>query len=78
MYEELKARLDDAWTTTLPREHIEFMVSCREAIERLERQLAERDQNAGMGVGPTPLIAAMRAFVTKKFGVEIEIPEELK
>lgn len=32
----------------------------------------------GMGVGPTPLIAAMRAFVTKKFGDEIEIPEELK
>ena len=28
--------------------------------------------------GPTPLIAAMRAFVTKKFGDEIEIPEELK
>ncbi len=28
--------------------------------------------------GPTPLIAAMRAFVTNKFGAEIEIPEELK
>ena len=28
--------------------------------------------------GPTPLIAAMRAFVTKKFGDEVEIPEELQ
>jgi hypothetical protein len=28
--------------------------------------------------GPTPLIAAMRAYVTSKLGDEIEIPEELK
>ena len=28
--------------------------------------------------GPTPLIAAMRAFVTEKFGYEVELPEELK
>ena len=27
--------------------------------------------------GPTPLIAAMRAFVTSKLGDEVEIPEEL-
>lgn len=33
---------------------------------------------AGGCYGSTPLIAAMRAFVTKKFGAEIEIPEELK
>ena len=28
--------------------------------------------------GPTPLIAAMRAFVASKLGDEVEIPEELK
>jgi hypothetical protein len=29
-------------------------------------------------VGPTPLIAAMRCFVTSKLGDTVEIPEELK
>ena len=28
--------------------------------------------------GPTPLIAAMRCYVTSKLGSEVEIPEELK
>ena len=28
--------------------------------------------------GPTPLIAAMRCYVTSKLGNEVEIPEELK
>jgi hypothetical protein len=28
--------------------------------------------------GPTPLIAAMRCYVTSKLGDEVEIPEELK
>ena len=30
-----------------------------------------------MGVGPTPLIAAMRCLVASKLGDEVEIPEEL-
>jgi hypothetical protein len=30
-----------------------------------------------MSYGPTPLIAAMRAYVVTKFGAEVEIPEEL-
>lgn len=30
------------------------------------------------GYGPTPLVAAMRAFVASKLGDEVEIPEELK
>lgn len=29
------------------------------------------------GVGPTPLIAAMRCFVASRLGDEVEIPEEL-
>lgn len=28
-------------------------------------------------VGPTPLVAAMRAFVASKLGDEVEVPEEL-
>ncbi len=28
--------------------------------------------------GPTPLVAAMRAYVASKLGDEIEVPEELK
>lgn len=28
--------------------------------------------------GPTPLIAAMRCYVAKKLGDEVELPEELK
>jgi Protein of unknown function (DUF2591) len=27
--------------------------------------------------GPTPLIAAMRAYITRKLGEEVEIPDEL-
>jgi hypothetical protein len=29
---------------------------------------------ASRGSGPTPLVAAMRAFVTRKFGEEVEVP----
>jgi len=34
--------------------------------------------NRSYGGGPTPLIAAMRCFVTSKLGDTVEIPEELK
>ena len=30
------------------------------------------------GYGPTPLVAAMRAYVASKLGDEVEIPEDLK
>lgn len=33
--------------------------------------------NWSQGFGPTPLIAAMRAFVASKLGYEVEVPEEL-
>ncbi len=29
------------------------------------------------GMGPTPLIAAMRCYVASKLGDEVDIPEEL-
>lgn len=37
----------------------------------VKHQLAHRQQ------GPTPLIAAMRCYVTSKLGDEVDIPEEL-
>lgn len=45
---------------------------------------ASKDYNAHLcryrfeANGPTPLIAAMRCFVTSKLGDEAEVPEELK
>jgi hypothetical protein len=30
------------------------------------------------GIGPTPLIAAMRCYVASKLGDEVDVPEELK
>lgn len=37
-----------------------------------------RDDAEAFGYGPTPLIAAMRCYVSSKLGDEVEIPEELK
>ena len=51
----------------------------REPIDLMKVGSTQWRADCGPAVtGPTPLIAAMRAFVTKKFGAEIEIPEELK
>lgn len=37
------------------------------------------DPDEAIGVrGPTPLIAAMRCFVARKLGDEVEVPDELK
>ena len=38
---------------------------------------AEVFLNPKRGAGPTPLIAAMRCFVTSKLGETVEVPEEL-
>jgi hypothetical protein len=37
----------------------------------------ERESGEAYGIGPTPLIAAMRCYVASKLGDEVEIPEEL-
>ena len=51
----------------------------RESIDLMKVGITQWRADCGPAVtGPTPLIAAMRAFATKKFGVEIEIPENLK
>ena len=39
---------------------------------------ADDNWDANVHYGPTPLIAAMRAYVASKLGDEVEIPEELK
>lgn len=36
-----------------------------------------RSQKFAAGVGPTPLIAAMRCYVASKLGDEVEVPNEL-
>jgi hypothetical protein len=35
------------------------------------------NRKGAYGLGPTPLIAAMRCYVASKLGGEVEIPEEL-
>ena len=52
----------------------------REKISVYHMDWLNGDQKwmAGEQYGPTPLIAAMRAYVASKLGDEIEIPEELK
>jgi hypothetical protein len=44
--------------------------------DRVEAHINDYDGNS-VAFGPTPLIAAMRAYVSKKLGEEVEIPEEL-
>ena len=43
---------------------------CRAKYEWLDEPFAE-------GFGPTPLIAAMRCYVTIKLGDEVDVPEEI-
>jgi hypothetical protein len=38
----------------------------------------DQDEYEQIEYGPTPLISAMRCYVAKKLGDEIEIPKELK
>lgn len=42
-----------------------------------EPWLAASPEDDAMFWGPTPLIAAMRCYVTSKLGDEVEVPEEL-
>ena len=42
-----------------------------------EPWLAASPKDDAMFWGPTPLIAAMRCYVTSKLGDEVEVPEEL-
>jgi hypothetical protein len=42
------------------------------------RSYCTQNGNSFLSVGSTPLIAAMRCYVSSKLGEEVEIPEELK
>lgn len=70
----------------IEREHIDVVTECKSSAgceakwqAELEGLTADdKDYQYGLAHGPTPLIAAMRAFVASKLGEEVEIPEELK
>lgn len=38
---------------------------------------AQKDSRVYVGYGPTPLIAAMRCYVSSRFGDTVEVPDEL-
>jgi hypothetical protein len=68
----------------IEREHIDVNSELNDTVQRSgpEEWWAEmlhdaRDDGVqrSYGHGPTPLIAAMRAYVASKFGDEIELPE---
>ena len=44
---------------------------------RVRASLDWLDEPFHEGFGPTPLIAAMRCYVTSKLGPEVEVPDEL-
>lgn len=41
-------------------------------------QYGKSDEAIWNGIGPTPLVAAMRCYVASKLGDEVEIPKELQ
>ena len=49
----------------------------RDSIWQARPSLSAKGAGGRWGIGPTPLIAAMRCFVASKLGDEVEIPEEL-
>jgi len=58
----------------IERERIELSckgASCKPSWEAL---IAYGNTNDVIQIGPTPLIAAMRAYVASKFGAEVELP----
>ena len=60
----------------IEREKIDVQVSC---VKGWAAYINNDELTADLyqGLGPTPLIAAMRCFVASKLGDEIEIPGEL-
>jgi hypothetical protein len=49
----------------------------RDSIWQARPSLSAKGAGGRWGIGPTPLIAAMRCYVASKLGEEIDIPEEL-
>lgn len=42
-----------------------------------EAEILPHDQDSIVFTGPTPLIAAMRCFVARKLGDEVEVPDDI-
>ena len=49
----------------------------RDSIWQAHPSLSAKGAGGKWGIGPTPLIAAMRCYVASKLGNEVEIPKEL-
>ncbi len=49
----------------------------RDSIWQAHPSMSAKGAGGKWGMGPTPLIAAMRCYVASKLGDEVDIPEEL-
>lgn len=77
-YPYLHFRPSTDWSQGGPiieREMIETTPYGLHAWDKWQAKITRADAKA---TGPTPLIAAMRCYVTSKLGDEVEIPEELR
>lgn len=61
----------------IAREWLDITPWPNESDESLRWQCNQHDSIDCIAFGPTPLIAAMRCYVTSKLGDEIDVPEEL-
>ncbi len=59
----------------IERERIGIVPSVRLTDRCSKYWIANLREVVGVETGPTPLIAAMRAFVASKLGSEVEVPE---
>jgi hypothetical protein len=50
----------------------------RDSIWQARPSLSAKGAGGRWGIGPTPLIAAMRCYVASKLGDEVDIPEGLE
>lgn len=56
---------------------IERELICLDLLDGFAWVAYTKFDGPGKGVGPTPLIAAMRCFVSSKLGDTVEVPDEL-
>lgn len=59
----------------IEREEINVVAPDLESVDHDRLWSADRHEDQRICYGPTPLIAAMRAFVASKLGDEVEVPE---
>lgn len=49
----------------------------KDSIWQAHPSLSAKGASGKWGIGPTPLIAAMRCYVASRLGNEVEVPDEL-